>query len=194
MFYEGENPPAGGIVDFWQASAGPATVTFASAQGEAVATLSVSAKAGLNRVVWDLSYREAETGGRAAAGPLVVPGTYSVTVQSGAHTARTTLEVREDPRITVAANVRAAWTQSLQEIAALRRDVQALSTRATNAARAATDADRARLTERRREATELSARVNRLYGEVRGAVGPLTAQQRSQLAYYRQMLGVLGAP
>ena len=85
--------------------------------------------------------------------------------------------------------VRAAWTQSLQQIAALRRDVQALATRAATAARGATDANRVQLEERRRESTELSARVNRLYGEVRGVVGPLTAQQQSQLAYYREMLG-----
>ena len=76
-------------------------------------------------------------------------------------------------------------------IAALRRDVQALATRAATAAREATDANRAALEDRRREATELSARVSRLYGEVRGVVGPLTAQQRSQLTYYREMLGVL---
>jgi hypothetical protein len=115
-------------------------------------------------------------------------------VQSGSQSAHTTLEVREDPRITAAANVRAAWTQSLQEIAALRREAQALSTRSTAAARSATDTNRAQLVEQQRQAGELSARVNRLYGEVRGAVGPLTAQQQSQLAYYREMVGVLGRP
>lgn len=193
-FYTGANPPAGGLVDFWLADAAPATVTFTSAARETVATLSVAGRAGLNRAVWDLSYREANATGRGAAGPLVVPGTYTVTVQSGAHSARTTLEVREDPRVQATPAVRAAWTQSLLEIAALRRDAQALATRATAAARGATDANRAQLEERRREGAELSARVNRLYGEVRGAVGPLTAQQQSQLAYYREMLGVLGAP
>lgn len=194
MFYRGENPPAGGVVDFWLASAAPATVTFTSAQGEVVATLPVRSQAGLNRVVWDLSYREAGAEGRASTGPLVVPGTYTVTVQSGSQSARTTLEVREDPRITVAANVRAAWTQSLQEIAALRREAQALSTRSAAAARSATDANRAQLVEHQRQTGELSARVNRLYGEVSGAVGPLTAQQQSQLVYYREMVGVLGRP
>ena len=192
-FYTGSNPPAGGIVDFWLAQAGAATVTFTSAAGETVASLAVTGRAGINRAVWDLSYREANAGARGAAGPLVVPGTYTVTVQSGTQSARTTLEVREDPRIQVAPAVRAAWTQSLLEIAALRRDAQALATRATTAARGATDANRAALEERRRQSAELSARVNRLYGEVRGVVGPLTAQQQSQLAYYREMLGVLGA-
>jgi hypothetical protein len=196
MFYNGTNPPAGGLVDFWLATAAPATVTFTSAQGETVATLAVTGRAGVNRAVWDLTYREegAATGGRGAAGPLVVPGTYTVTVTSGGHSARTTLEVREDPRLQVAPALRAAWTASLQELATLRRDAQALATRSANAARQATDADRARLEEHRRETGELAARANRLYGEVRGAVGPLTAQQRSQLAYYREMLGVLGTP
>jgi photosystem II stability/assembly factor-like uncharacterized protein len=196
MFYRGENPPAGGLVDFWLASAAPATVTFTSAQGETVASLSVNGRAGLNRAVWNLSYREEGTGGGrgAAAGPLVVPGTYTVTVQSGSNSVRTTLEVREDPRIQVAPATRAAWTASLVELATLRRETQALATRATDAARQAADADRARLEEHRRQAGELAARASRLYGEVRGAVGPLTAQQRSQLAYYREMLSVLGAP
>jgi hypothetical protein len=41
------------------------------------------------------------------------------------------------------------------------------------------------------EATELASRAQRLYAEANGEVGPLTALQREQEAFYRQMLAEL---
>jgi photosystem II stability/assembly factor-like uncharacterized protein len=54
-------------------------------------------KAGLNRFVWDLRHAGPDGGG---AGPMAVPGKYSVKLTSGSWTATRTFEVKIDPRVT----------------------------------------------------------------------------------------------
>ena len=187
VFYAASNPPAGGIVDLWLRDGGAATVSFHERSGTEVARVEVKGQRGLNRVIWDLQY--------AGNGPFVHTGTYDVRVAAGGSSAAGTIEVREDPRITVAADVRRAWVESMRAMATLRNETRALAGRAQTAARAltadATPERRAAAAEVLREATELASRTLRLYAEANGEVGPLSALQREQEAYFRRMLAEL---
>ena len=119
--FEGENPPAGAIVDFWVKSKPDIKdVKITIRQGDKqIATLKTkSVEAGLNRVVWDmradrpvpLTAQEQEAAERAAAaggprqpqgGPLVDPGgEYLVEVAIGSMKDTQKFSIEEDPRIT----------------------------------------------------------------------------------------------
>jgi len=194
MFYAGENPAEGAIVDFWLAQPATVDVQFGTAAGTTVSTMRIAAKAGINRAIWNMAYAlDGQDPTRPASGPPVEPGSYTVSVTAGGATASAPLEVRDDSRSTVTAAVRAEWSSALFEIAAVRTGVQGLASRVTGASRGADAARVAQLAEVRRQVTELSSRVNRLYGEVRGSVQAPTGQQRSQQAYYAQMFGELTA-
>ena len=91
------------------------------------------------------------------------------------------MEVREDPRLDVTAGDRDAWTETLLAIGALFQRAAAVN--ATFAA----DAD-AGTADDRRQAEELQSRLSRLYGQVEGYTGRPTADQRSQIEYYGQVL------
>jgi hypothetical protein len=69
--WTGENPPLGAILSFYVKSAGPATLAITKPNGDVVRTITTSASAGVNRVVWDLRYDNAPGGapaGRAGGG------------------------------------------------------------------------------------------------------------------------------
>ncbi len=163
----GENPPDGAIVDFWlkRAPMGPVTIEILDQGGTLVRRLSsdehpgmpeprpafpdswlrpappVTARAGLNRVVWDLrypkpavvssSYTIAAVAGRDTPalplGPQVVPGTYQVRVTADGRSQTVPLTVKMDPRVTATAEDLAAQLGLEQAIVdAIARDRQAL--------------------------------------------------------------------
>lgn len=73
--------------------------TFSSKEGR-----NVSAKAGMNRFLWDMSYPRAEVVPDASyfgrnAGPRVVPGAYKVRMTVGEWTQTKSFEVKKDPRL-----------------------------------------------------------------------------------------------
>lgn len=192
MLFQGDNPPAGAIIDFWVREAGDILLTYHDVSGMEVARQSHPATAGLNRVTWNLSHSEpGQPVAQAPRGPLVVPGRFTLRLTAGQVTSAQRLEVREDPRIEVDPAVRRAWTATLLELARLRRDAQALVAQAVNAERAASASAKAKAADLLRETRELASRTNRLYGEVNGRVGPLTAQQHVQRAHYQEMVGTL---
>jgi photosystem II stability/assembly factor-like uncharacterized protein len=194
MFYNGENPSEGAIIDFHLTQAGAVEMQFVSARGATVATMRVDGKVGVNRAMWNMAYAAPNADAtRAPMGPPVEPGMYTVRVTAGGATATAPLEVRDDPRSTVAASVREEWTKSLLDLQTLRTSVQALATRVNTASRGASAARVSELADARRQITELNSRVSRLYGEVRGSVQPLTGQQRSQREYYERMVRELTA-
>ena len=120
---EPEYPPVGAHIDysFASAPAGDLTLEIADTAAKTVRTFSsegrqpagggpqvparfggggmsrLPKKAGLNRFVWDLRHAGPEGGG---AGPMVVPGKYTVKLTSGSWTAARTFEVKIDPRVT----------------------------------------------------------------------------------------------
>jgi photosystem II stability/assembly factor-like uncharacterized protein len=115
------NPPEGAIIDYYLAAAeDQVTLVFLDAKGQLVRRYAstdkiapprqrshaiadiwlipephLTAKAGMNRFVWDLRY---DAPGRA--GPQVLPGTYQVRLTAAGRTYSQNLEVRLDPRST----------------------------------------------------------------------------------------------
>ena len=117
----GTNPQYGASLHFWLNAApkDSATLTYANAAGKVVRTQRVKAKAGMNRVWWNLLTDQTKvpllrtvnpyspdvrypSDGKAAPGlgridALVVPGTYTVTIDVAGQKQSQPLEVRRDP-------------------------------------------------------------------------------------------------
>jgi photosystem II stability/assembly factor-like uncharacterized protein len=184
MIFRGENPPAGGIIDYWLASpAGDVNLTIHDGQGREVRRLQPSRNRGVNRVTWDLRHAAivSANGGSRLTGPLVAPGDYEVRLTVAGETSRRTMTVREDPRMDVPAADRRAWTETLLSIGDLFVRAAAVNATLTSSADLGTADDR-------RQARELQNRLSRLYNEVGGYTGRPTADQRSQVEYFGQVV------
>ncbi len=198
MIFRGENPAVGALVDYWVAASGtPVVLTVQDLAGRLVQTLTPTAAVGINRVVWNL--REASLPVRGGGGedsdegpsattpgPLVLPGTYEVRLTVDGQVQRQRVVVRDDPRLTVTAAERAAWTAFHRDVATLVRSLAPVADRW----RRATGTDATTL-DYKRQAQELMARLSGLYGEVGRWTGAPTADQRSQLRYYKRMAATL---
>jgi photosystem II stability/assembly factor-like uncharacterized protein len=206
MIFEGENPPAGAIVDYWLGAAGgDVSLTVHDGSGAEVATLAPSSHQGLNRVVWDLrhelpgAFGEAGGGrGRFAQGPLVVPGLYTVRLRVGRTISESVVRVREDPRIRVDPLVRRQWTETLLDITstmaravALSRDVSATLGRMEDGDADAPPDVRAKVRDLSRELGELTSRLARLRANAEGWVGPLSADDAAQRRFFESTLETL---
>ncbi len=200
MLFRGENPANGALVDYWVAQAGTAVkLRVTDATGALVQELSGTNARGINRVVWNLRHAdiplrsgggEDDDAGPSATspGPLVLPGTYTITLEAGGTTSTQRVVVREDPRITISAAERASWTAFQRQVAALATEFAPIAQRARRAT-----ADNARTIDLNRQAQELVARISTLYGASARWTGKPTADQRTQLAYYQQMAKTIGA-
>src|SRR5438046_8924951 len=97
----------------------------AAATGQALRALRGSGRAGLNQVSWDLRMEPpiadgardnaapAAGPGAPPQGPLVVPGTYTVTVRAGGRILTGAIRVDVDPRVTFADSDRKARPAAL---------------------------------------------------------------------------------
>ena len=195
MIFRGENPASGALVDYWLAADSTAvTLTVHDAAGTLVQTLRPSFNRGVNRVIWNLRHDDIPLRGgggedddeaprgNGTPGPLVLPGTYRVRLVSNDMTMEQRVVVNDDPRLTVSAADRRAWTAFQREIAVLATSFQPLAERL----RGATPGD-STAADRRRQAQELMSRIGTLYSETGRWTGLPTADQRSQLAYYQRM-------
>ena len=159
----GQNPPAGAMIDYVLKAAPTAelTIDILDAQGHRMRHLSstktskviqppewpdqivpsdlISARAGMNRLVWDLRMDDpaqipgAFYSGSAPRGPLVPPGSYQVKLSVGGITRTETLEVVADPRV---ANAEPAVAEKIRLAVEVLHDIDALHT-AVNAIRTA---------------------------------------------------------
>ena len=192
IFYRGENPPNGAILDYWLAEEqeeGTASISI-EVDGRRVALVEGTTRQGMNRVVWDMRH-EIEDG----RGPLVVPGTFIARLGAAGSESWQEFTVREDPRLNVSPGVRAAWTNTLLELAEARARVGAEAERIEEAlegvAEDDTGARAAKLRDLAREFGELLSRIGRLSGEIEGVVAPMTQDQRSRRDFYMEMIEVL---
>jgi photosystem II stability/assembly factor-like uncharacterized protein len=119
----GENPPDGAIVHYWLPDGvEKATLTFHDAEGNEVRQLSsqkpengdsegqnkdplIPARPGMNRYVWNMRYADAFSfegaiyrRAEGLNGPLVPPGTYTVTLQAGDVSQSQSFTIVPDPR------------------------------------------------------------------------------------------------
>jgi photosystem II stability/assembly factor-like uncharacterized protein len=214
MVFEGENPPAGAVIDYWLSDVfANQMLTVHDAAGDLVAMLPTEASRGVHRTTWNLRHSNiaadvAPAAGRAGqgggggrggggrggrgggggtlTGPLVAPGEYTVRLRAGGGTSEATLTVSEDPRLEISPADRQAWTARLLEIAEVWK--RAVAARAALAARPDAGTD-----EHRRLAGDLPGRLSGLYNEVGRFTGPPTSDQLSQLSYYREVVERLEA-
>ena len=112
-------PPSGAMLDYWLPSAGaPATLDVLLPDGTVIrsfssdsvrdttmaraGTIRLPTRAGLNRVVWDMSYAgpwSANAAQRGRNGPMAAPGRYQVRFTSGGRSTTQPLTLRADPRM-----------------------------------------------------------------------------------------------
>ena len=202
MIFEGDNPPAGAIFDFWAGAPGRAEFTLLDASGTTVAMMDAEAERGMNRAIWDLRHTRVDGENGGGRGPLVLPGRYTARMTLAGQTRDQAVVVREDPRLEHSPAVRRAWTtvrlelwrqtQGAQELGgAVRRSAARLDAD-TNPLNVDSDTEMA-LRDLARETQELSSRWSRLYGSTGGWVGPLASDQASQQAFLTDMLRDLSA-
>ncbi|MEO8335366.1 MAG: hypothetical protein ABI664_10355 [bacterium] len=112
-------PPAGAMLNYWLASAGPVTLDILDGKGAVIRSFSsesvrdtlmtrggtprLPAQAGLNRFIWDMTYPgpwSENPNQRGRNGPLAPPGTYTVRLSASGATMMHPLTLRADPRVT----------------------------------------------------------------------------------------------
>ena len=159
----GQNPPQGALIDyvFAQKPAGEVTLDVLDAQGQVVRHMSstkttkevqpqewpdqiitsdlIPARAGMNRVVWDLRMDDpvqipgAVYTDQAPRGPIVAPGVYGLRLTAGGVTKTSPITVYADPRVAnsgpAIAEVTAMAVQVRTDIDALHRAVNAIRSR-----------------------------------------------------------------
>ena len=113
--YSAPNPPRATPIRYYVRDAGEDSVSLriTDASGAPVRTLKGPRQAGINEVLWDWRHDAPYTpggragggggggggrGGGAPAGPIVMPGTYTVTMEVGGATSTATVELEADPR------------------------------------------------------------------------------------------------
>jgi hypothetical protein len=195
MWFRGENPANGAVIDYWIGSPGPApAVTVHSASGQLINTLRATGNRGVNRVIWNLRETDLPIRGGGGGddddgaprggmpGPLVAPGTYVIRLVAGGRTLEQKVDVREDPRIDIPPAERKQWTDAVQQAAALARTFGPVNDRIQKLPGAG-----AEVTDLKRQSRELTSRIGTLYGALGRWTGAPTKDQLSRLAYYQTM-------
>ncbi len=183
-----KNPPDGAIVDFYLKAAPAADITLdiLDAKGEVIRSYSsqpqpeaprrpaavadiwiappsrLTARPGMNRFAWDLRY--SNPGQEGAAGPQVLPGTYTVRLTAAGRGTTQPLTVMLDPRSTATpAEIRQRFDLSLS----LWRDMN----RAAEASREGAALRRALADRRQAAAPDAAAKLNALDADAARILG-----------------------
>jgi photosystem II stability/assembly factor-like uncharacterized protein len=185
---QARNPPDGAIVDFYlkAAPAGDVTLDILDAKGEVLRSYSskpqpaaprrpgaiadswiappsrLTARPGMNRFAWDLRY--GAPGEESAAGPQVLPGTYTVRLTAAGRSTTQPLIVTLDPRSTATpADLQKRFDLSIS----LWRDMQ----RAAEASREGAALRRALAGQRQTAAPEAAAKLSALDADAARILG-----------------------
>ena len=136
MIFRGANPPAGAIIDYYLRSAADKVgMTVHDARGRQVSVVEATGRRGVNRALWNLRYpdlgkaRSSENEGEGdgvIAGPLVLPGTYTVRLAVSGKTLEQQVEVTDDPRLPTDPEVRRQWTDALLQLTDLDRSASVM--------------------------------------------------------------------
>jgi hypothetical protein len=198
MVFRGDNPAAGGMIDYWLSTTSTAvTLTIHDEAGTEINRLTPTTRRGINRVAWNLRHADLGTGGQTGPGgdeesgtgsggrlqgPRVAPGEYTVRLRAGAQTYDRKMTVREDPRINITAADRRLWNDAQRTAGELYRRAAAINTRLNAAPTSPT------LSEQRRLARELAGRLSGMYNEFDRWTGRPTADQMARLQHYRGLV------
>jgi photosystem II stability/assembly factor-like uncharacterized protein len=194
--YFAPNPDFSAAFEYFLRSAprNRVAVTIADAHGNVIRTIDAPARAGMNRVSWDLRMEppvpDGTRDGPAAAGavgvpplgPLVLPGVYTVTVSGAGLEGRTLkgeLRVEGDPRVNFPEADRRARQTMLLNLHELQKSL-AVARATTATARVASDTRLAQLQ------AEINAELNTastLSRAIEGYSGLPTSDQRRQVEW-----------
>ena len=190
--YFAPNPDFSAAVEYFLRSApgSQVSVTVADSHGSLVRTLRAPARAGMNRVSWDLRMEPVSNTGRETlagtiggplAGPLVLPGVYTVTVTVAGvgKPLKGELRVEGDPRVSFSDADRRSRQAALLTLYELEKSLSAA--RASSAtARVGADTRLAQLQ------AEIAAELNTasaLSRAIEGYSGLPTSDQRRQIEW-----------
>ena len=218
IFFRGENPPRGAIIDYYLREAvakKDISLVVQDMAGEVVRKLRPDTAAGIQRITWDGRYSDFAAPYRAPdaesnwwsrrggpSGPLVNPGLYKAVLTVNGTTFEQTFQVKDDPRVDIDIADRTDWTETLFDIGALyesivedmkgvmpvKHPIDTLRKKHNLDAEALTEVD-----ELARMYDELVSRTRSLYYDVSGWMGPMTGDQQAQMAYYTDMKEQLSA-
>jgi hypothetical protein len=199
------NPDFGAAVEYYlrSGSKDDVRVRVADARGVLVRTLKGAARPGLNRVSWDLrleppisdNAREAMNlnVGATPQAPLVLPGIYSVAIETAGHQLKGELKVDGDPRVVFSDADRRSRQDLLLKLYELQKSL--VTARAAAAAgvthfdavartsRATGHETQERLRALQAEITGEMNTVNALSRSIEGFSGVATADQRRQITW-----------
>jgi hypothetical protein len=203
--YFAPNPDFGAAIEYYlrDGAKDDVRVRVTDGHGAVVRTLGGAAQPGLHRVSWDLRMESpipdgaretaSTTVGAVAQGPLVVPGVYTITIETGGRQLKGELKVEGDPRVTFSEADRRARQDVLLRLYALQKSL--VTARAAAAAGVAhldaaartssnTDHDpQERLRVLQTEMTGEMTTVNALSRSIEGYSGLPTADQRRQIEW-----------
>lgn len=125
--YRAKNPEYGANINFYLADGENVTavVDILDASGAVIRTLKdTTAKAGVNRMVWDLGHAAATSVGNALGGgfssgsmfPYASPGQYTARLKVNGAVMETPIEVRADPRVELSQEAYDSKTKTLLEL------------------------------------------------------------------------------
>lgn len=216
MYYRGENPRRGAMIDYYlkdTVAKKDIKLNIYDLEGTLVNTVNAPRNPGIQRVYWNFQHKGFKPGntdpnsgrrgrGFGLNGPQVVPGIYVARLEVNGQTYEKQFRVMDDSRLEVDLNVRRAWTKSLFEIGGLS---EVLITEMHPAQKVLWhlnkldkdgvnyNADAAKeVRELNRKYNELASRIRSLYFSVGGWIGPWTGDQQAQYDYYTGMIPKLG--
>jgi len=196
--YYAPNPEFNPTITYYvrDGASGGATITIRDGQGSVVRTLAGPAERGLNRITWDMHMESAlrdgmvaggGRGGRGAGGnpllgPVVLPGTYTVTIRVPGVTRelRGDVSIVADPMEKTTAAERRARFDALLDVHSLQKTL----TSAWDANRATATSDSVTRVGQS-EIERLIGVTASLMRSIESFSGPPTVDQRQQLAWAR---------
>jgi photosystem II stability/assembly factor-like uncharacterized protein len=144
MFFRGENPPRGAIIDYYLKSPvakSEITLEILTIDGATLQKLRVDTTVGINRSTWNLTgpslpvrptnpYDTTRRGGGfggffgfGGGGAPVMPGTYTARLTVKGKSFEQKFEVKDDPRLEISVEARKEWDNQLRQIMALYSDI-----------------------------------------------------------------------
>ena len=215
VFYQGENPPRGAIIDYYLREAvakKEISLVIQDMNGEVIRQLRPDTAAGIQRITWDGRYanfaapyrapdEEANRWNRSGPdGPRVIPGLYKAVLTVKGQTYEQSFQVKDDPRVDIDMAIRTDWTETLFSIGELYEGIVAdmkeimPAKHPIDTLRKQRDLDEEALTEideLARMYDELVSRTRTLYFDVSDWMGPMTGDQHAQMTYYTEMKNTL---
>lgn len=204
MFFRGENPVRGAIIDYYlksEVEEDNINITIHDLSGKEINSVTPVTTAGINRVTWDLNHAGLpSSGGRRSfgpSGPPVVPGIYIARLTVNGKSYEQQFRVTDDPRLDISIADRNAWSAKLMEIFELYGEVSKMNSKLrpirNKLNKVAKDYKKLpassveEVNEVSRMYGELFSRTRSLYGQVYGWTGRMTTDQKSQFEYYTLM-------